>query len=78
MGLPAHKQTATDARLGALGTLPGGGWQAQPRAALAHLGLDQFNSVSIEELTNLPLSLGVEEDSIFYNLGAGKGLKMAT
>ena len=33
MGLPAHKQTATDARLGALGTLPGGGWQVQPRAA---------------------------------------------
>ncbi len=36
-----------------------------------HLGLDQFTSVSIEELRNLAIQLGVDDDSIFHHLGAG-------
>ena len=34
-----------------------------------HLGLDQFSTVSVEELEKL--SVGVDESSIFYQLGAG-------
>ncbi len=36
-----------------------------------HLGLDQFTSVSADELRNLSTHLGVDEDSIFHRLGAG-------
>ena len=36
-----------------------------------HLGLDQFTSVSVEELRNLSTQLGVDTDSIFHHLGAG-------
>ena len=35
-----------------------------------HLGLDQFSTINVEELEKI--SLGVEESSIFYQLGAGK------
>lgn len=36
-----------------------------------HLGLDQFNSVSVEELSNLSTHLGVEQDSVFHRFGTG-------
>merc|ERR1719264_186830 len=37
-----------------------------------HLGLDQFHNLSIEELNgSISLDLGVEQSSIFYQLGGG-------
>ena len=37
-----------------------------------HLGLDQFHNIAVEELGNISLDLGVEQSSIFYQLGGGK------
>ena len=36
-----------------------------------HLGLDQYTTVGLEELSGLMSSLGVPESSIFHKLGAG-------
>lgn len=35
-----------------------------------HLGLDQFTTINVDELEKL--SVGVDESSIFYQLGAGE------
>ena len=35
------------------------------------LGLDQFTNISLEELNHLSPQLGVDESSIFYQLGSG-------
>ena len=37
-----------------------------------HLGLDQFTTISLDELGQLSLRLGVDESSIFHQMGAGK------
>lgn len=36
------------------------------------LGLDQFTSLNTERLHNISPQLGLDKDSIFYQLGSGK------
>ena len=37
-----------------------------------NFGLDQFTTISVEELDKLSNKLGVEDSSIFYHLGRGE------
>ena len=43
-----------------------------------HLGLDQFHNIAVEELQRgtVSLDLGVDQGSIFYQLGGGEYILM--